>query len=105
LLALETVPTRLGLEATVGPVDLAAGAVGAWYRATGAVARSGLRPGGWVALGVGLPLGRWVRPFVTVGADLYLERLELRSAGRPGLSAGALNPWAAIGVALLEGGP
>jgi hypothetical protein len=98
MVAVEVVPVRAGAGLSAGPLELQAGVVAQGYRAVAGTARTGVRPGGWLALACWLPGTRWARPFLAAGADLYGQRLELRLDGRPALTAGQVGPWAALGV-------
>jgi hypothetical protein len=98
---LDTIPLRGGVGVALGPVELRGGAVGRLYRARAGSTEAGVRAGGWLAttwtVG-GQAAARSILPFVSVGLDAYLERLEVRVDSRAVLTAGMLSPWAALGV-------
>jgi hypothetical protein len=97
-LTLDTIPVRLGAGVRVGPVELQAGALARGHLAAGDVAQLGVRPGGWAAVLWRVPVRGALWPYLSLGCDALLERLELRLGGRPALASGNLAPWAAAGV-------
>jgi hypothetical protein len=98
-LTLDTVPVRLGAGVRLGPIEAQGGALARGHRASGAITRLGVRAGGWAALLWRVPVRGALWPYLALGCDLHLERLELRLGGRPALASGNLAPWAAAGVA------
>lgn len=99
VMTLDTVPVRAGAGVTAGPIELQAGLVARGYRAAALTSALGARPGAWAGAVWAVPLrGPW-RPFVIAALDAHPQRLELRRAGQPLLSAGYLSPWVGAGLA------
>jgi hypothetical protein len=95
---LDALPVRAGGTLALGPATLAAGAVARGFHAHAANGHFGVRPGAYVG-GAWTFLPRWpLHPYVTLGLDVYADKLEVRLDEQVALTAGRLSPWAGIGA-------